>query len=308
MNEVQRRLMPAAALFMALSASVTARAEVPKIDFDKGVDVSAVLQSVKQSAKKEGKVIPASVKAYFRRYDRDCVSFTFRPNDPPQSEAVWLHSREWVEECRHIPGPPGQGGYRDCHERPGFSYRERVQITLRDRLPLLPWEYDRFSVCLEGPWLDVFDKEAAYDYKMVQGGDRDGNIVLAPIKKIAMRPDPAGITPASWTANLRLSLADRWASYYAGELTVLEVKLRKHVTFWPDVTLLEKTLTVTPSSSYEVDFPSFAGEFSQKLEQGKEYYVEYRFKRQGAVSKPDWTKSSETGKVNYQPASLALGL
>ena len=50
---------------------------------------------------------------------------------------------------------------------------------------------------------------------------------------------------------------------------------------------------------------SLRKEFSQKLEAGKNYYVEYSFKRVGKISKPDLMKVGETDKAAYQPASLA---
>ena len=122
-----------------------------------------------------------------------------------------------------------------------------------------------------------------------------------------MKPDASGITVASLSPGLKLSLADRWASYYTGEKTVLKLTLRKEVSFWPDQTVLEKELTVDPAAGYSVDFLAYGGEFSQKLEAGKKYYVKYSFKRAGKISKQDFTKTSETGKISYQPGAQAIG-
>lgn len=275
------------------------RAELPAVDFDQGVDAEAFLAEAKASAAKEKTLVKPASQASFRRFDRDCVHFSFRPEDPARSESVWLRSQEWVEECRY---DPPHGG-RNCWERPGFSYSERVQVTLRERWQMYPWESDNFEVCLEGPWLDVYRMESAYEYKMVSGGNRDGNILMAPVQKTAMRPDPAGVTPQGLSSQLRLELSDRWAAQYAGETTVVSATLVKHVKFWPDATIVSKELSFPAAASYAVDFLSFAGEFSQRLEAGKEYYVKYKFRRLGRISKDKWTDATETGKAKYQPAA-----
>ncbi len=282
-----------------------ARAELPELKFDQGIDVKAFLKEAKsQAAEKKLAADHVSARPLYRRTERDCARFTFGPNDAPVSEAVWLRSTEWIEECY----PSGPNGGQHCHERPGFTYRERVQITLRDRQPLLPWEFDRFEVCLDGPWLDIYDRETAYDYKLVAGGSRDGDLVLSPIKKIRMRPDPAGIVAESLSSGLNLTLRDRWASYYAGEQTVLVLKLRRDVPNWFDPTLLEKEIRMETAERYAVNFLNYAGEFSQKVEAGKKYYVEWSFKRLSKISTDKLQKVGETEKVAYQPgSSLAIG-
>ncbi|MBI4678093.1 MAG: hypothetical protein HY748_10970 [Elusimicrobia bacterium] len=319
--------MTAAALVFALSS---ARAELPALDFDQGIDVSDVLKTARANAaeqKRTAKAMP--VRAFYTRYDRDCAHFSIGPNDNPQTSEVWLRSTEWVEECYPGPNPPPYPNppyppyprpYRDvaahsghgpngqnCYERPGRTYQERASVSIRDRQPLLPWEYDSFDVCLEGPWLSLYQRETAYQYLVVQGGNYDGKYVLSPVKKIRMKPDPAGIVTQSFAADMALTLKDRWASYYANERTVLVLKLRKDVPNWFDATLLEKELTVPAAETYAVDFNAFASEFSQKLEAGKKYYVDYSFKRLGVVSKDTLMKVGETDRAVYQPAPAAVG-
>lgn len=298
--------MLAAAFGLAVIHAAELRAETPFVNFDQGIDVSGILsQARKEAAKPETAPIKAAQMSS-TRYDSDCVTFRFGPNDPLQSEGVWLNSREWVEECHYEPHPPHGGGGRYCHERPGYSYRERVQVTLRERKPLYPWEADSFRVCLQGPWIDVDELETAYDYSRDGGGSRDGNIVLVPGRRLLTRADRAGIT-GSLTAGLKLNLADRWASYYAGEKVTLRLKLRRDVPNWFDSTLLEKEFTFPTAEAYLVDFQAFAKDFAHKAEAGKNYYVELSFKREGSVSKNDWVKETETGRVAYQPGALTVG-
>ena len=298
-------LVSSATAILAFSTTL-AFADAPAVDFDKGVDASAVLSQAKDTAAKDAS---APIKASYigqTRYDRDCVRFTFSPTDPAASDAVWLRSQEWVTECTPV-GDPQHGGGQSCWEHPGMSYQEQARITLQNRQPLLPWEHDAFTVCMEGPWLSIYQNDTAYDYKRVSGGTYDGNFVMTPVKKIPMNADPAGITAQTFSPNLRLLLADKWFSYYAGEKTVIKVTLKKVVTFWPDATIFQKELTFDPAANYAIDAASIAAAQSQKLEAGKKYYVQYSFQRLGKVSTDKWTKTVETEKLDYQPAAAAVG-
>ena len=227
------------------------------------------------------------------------MAYSFAPNENPVSPAVYLRSTEYIEECQQT----GRG--RQCWERPGFTYTQRVQVTLRDRQPLLPWERDVFRVCLDGPWLYTNVIEAAYEYKLVSAGADNGNIILAPVRKIAMRPDPVGVL-GELSGQLVLNFKDKWASYYPDESIVLRIALKKKVKFWPDYAILEMEFTVPVAETYRFDLNKFAAQFSEKPEAGKNYYVAYSIKRTGKVSKNDFTKKLETAAVVYAPASLAF--
>lgn len=288
------------ALILSLSVPVLA---APSADFDAGVDSSAVLKAAKESAKKDATVV-ATYYPGGRRTVPDCVEFSFAPNDNPVSESVYLRSMEYIEECRPV-GDPRNGGGQQCWERPGYSYSQRVQVTIRDRQPLLPWERDTFRVCLDGPWLYTDVLEAAYDYKLVSAGADNGNIIVAPTRKIAMRPDPVGVL-ADLSGQFVLSFKDKWASYYQGETIVLKVKLRKEVKFWPDYTILEKEVALPVAEAYNLDLSKFLAEFSEKPSVGTNYYVQYSIKRVGKVSRDSFTKDLETARVSYAPASLAF--
>lgn len=296
---------PRVSLVIALSVLLPSSvlAETPVVDFDQAVDASALLDAAKSAAKSAAEPKSASAKVVhgenFRRYDTDCVTVTFAPSDNPVSERFHLESREWVEEC-YPTGDPRHGGGRQCHERPGFSHRASARVSLRDRQELLPWEFDAFRVCLTGPWLDIDALETAYEYKLVQGGGNYGDYVLAPVKKIPMRPDPVGVT-GELTPSLKASFKDRWASYYAGETVEIKYALKKHVEGWFDTLIAEGTTTAAVAETYALDL-SKAG----KLQAGKKYYLEYQIKRVGKISKDSFTKKLETAKVSYAPAALAF--
>ncbi|MBI3565151.1 MAG: hypothetical protein HY079_08145 [Elusimicrobia bacterium] len=293
---------PIIAALLLAAAAVSAHA-VTDASFDAGVDVSALAARAKDAAKKDD----AAVKASYiggSRYDTDCVRFTFSATDAPVTDRVWLRSQEWVTECQPV-GDPRRGGGQQCWDRPGFSYSEAVRITLRDRQPLLPWEHDSFRVCLQGPWVYTDALETAYDYTLVSNGADGGDIVLAAGRKIPQSPDPGGIS-GTLTAQLKMTFADKWASYYAGEKVVLKIELKKVVKFWPDATVLTKDVELPAAAAYAADLNAFVAEMASKPEAGKQYYAKYSFKRVGSVSRDSWTKAQETGRVSYAPAALAF--
>lgn len=294
-----RTLRTAALLLAAVAAPAFA---VTDASFDAGVDAGALVARAKEAAKKDA----APVKAAYvgNRYDMDCVRFTFAPQDALVTDRVWLRSQEWVTECRPV-GDPRHGGGQQCWDRPGYSYSEAVRLVLKDRGALLPWEHDSFRVCLQGPWLYTDALETAYDYTLVNDGYGSGDVVLRAGRKIAQSPDPAGIA-GTMTPQLKLTFADKWASYYAGEKVVLKLELKKVVKFWPDQTVLTKEVELPVAASYAADLNAFVGEMASKPEAGKQYYAKYSFKRVGSVSRDSWTKAQETAKVSYAPASLAL--
>ena len=294
---------PRVSLVIALSLLLpsAAPAATPAVDFDAGVDASAVLAAAKEGAKSVAAPAGAQVvrAKSFRRYDTDCVTVTFAPDASPTSERFHLESREWVEECYQT-GDPRHGGGRQCYERPGYTHRSSAQVSLRDRQALLPWEYDAFRVCLTGPWLDIDAVETAYEYKLVQGGGSYGSYVLAPVKKIPMRPDPVGVL-GELSPSMNATFKDKWASYYAGETVEIKYALKKHVEGWFDTLVAEGTLSAAAAETYALDL-SKAG----KLETGKKYYLEYQVRRVGAISKDSFTKKLETAKASYAPAALAF--
>ena len=300
----------AAALGLTLSFPSVAGAQNSDLSFDQGVSASDILRQARGAAHR-GVPIITDFYSGGTRYDQDCVTFTFGPDDKPVSDPVMLRSTEWVTECQNIPGGvvPGPGGHpmpipggQQCWDRPDYTYNKMAQVILRDRQQLFPWEYDSFNVCLSGPWLNLSSIATSHEYKVAQGGGTDGRFVLTAVKKIAMKPDPAGITAQGLSPQMTLTLQDKWASYYAGEQTVLRLLLREEALF--DSTVLDNTLP--PSETYVVNFQDYAAQFVQKMHAGRKYYVQYFFQRLGKISRQDFVKVGNTDHVRYQPATSAL--
>ncbi|MDD5304569.1 MAG: hypothetical protein PHS14_15845 [Elusimicrobia bacterium] len=288
------------ALALALAASLVAApvlAETPAVNFDQGIDMSAILKQSKEAAKTDAKVVDAQYMGG-RRTMPDCVSVSFGANDPAASPTFSLNSQEWIEECYQT-GDPRNGGGRQCYERPGMSYHEMASVTIQDRQALLPWERDTFRVCLDGPWLSIGGIETAYDYKLVSGGSYNGAFILAPTRKIAQRPDPVGVL-GDLDSAMKLTLKDKWAAYYPGETIEIKYTLKKDVPNWFDPVIAEGTLSAAVAESYAVDLSK------NKFENGKSYYVEYSIRRVGKVSKDSFTKTLETNKTTRASMSLAF--
>lgn len=288
-------MLLAAIVGLAMTASVVHAAPDA---FDQGIEVSELLKQAKQTAARpSAKVAPVTAAMY--NYERRCESYGFAPDDAPVGPWTTLYSQSWYERCTQV-GDPRHGGGRQCWREPGPSYSERVRITLQDRKPLYPWEYDSFEVCLEGPWLDVYARSTAYEYKLVRGGRGNGDYVLTPGKKLRQKADRNGIQAEAWSSQLKLMLKDKWASYYTGETTVLKLTLMQHQANWFDPTIGELELSLPAAERYEADL---AAKFAKDLKAGKSYYVKVSFSRLGAISKSDAVKSGETGKVRYEPAA-----
>ncbi|PIR15222.1 MAG: hypothetical protein COV48_15555 [Elusimicrobia bacterium CG11_big_fil_rev_8_21_14_0_20_64_6] len=287
-------------LMFALVASLIASpvfAEAPAVNFDQGIDASAILAQAKEAAKADAEVVDAQYMGG-RRTVEDCVSVSFGANDPAASPRFSLHSQEYVEECYQT-GDPRNGGGRQCYERPGMSYHELASVTLQDRKPLLPWERDTFRVCLDGPWLSIYDIETAYDYRLISGGSYNGAYILAPGKKIAQRPDPVGVL-GELDAAMKFTLKDKWASYYAGESIEIKYTLKKDVPNWFDPTITEGILSAAVAESYLVDLSK------NNFQNGKKYYVEYSIRRIGTVSNNKFTRTLESNKMTRTAMSLAF--
>ncbi|MBI4679297.1 MAG: hypothetical protein HY748_17115 [Elusimicrobia bacterium] len=281
-----------------------ALAEDIKVDFDgkKGVAVP-VLQQIRDG-NGPAPVTHPKARPVMLRTERDCVTVSFSPDEPPVSDRIRLYSREYREVCHT--GPNGQ---HYCHEELAWTYSASVRVQVTDRGPMLPWERDVFWVCLDGRWLegDVIDASHQYSLKW-QGTSYDATLLAKAGAKTRSLPDPNGITAAApaydgVAKNFILELADRWGEYYNGDQTVLTVQLKRNRPNWFDDLIVEKEISLPAAKTYAVRFADYAAEFSQSLKPGVEYYVNWRFKRVGSVSKDKWMKYRETGKSAFgQPA------
>lgn len=288
-------------LMAAVLAAANAANAAPAVDFDKGADAKAFLSAAKAGAKADKTDFKAAGLKY--RAERDCARFTFSPDGPELSEAVWLRSTEYDEQCTQT-GDPRHGGGRYCHEVPRWTHRERVQLELRNRQKLFPWEKETFEVCLEGRWLDLRAIHTAHEYKANRSG---GDYVLNAGARKAMDPDRGGIAaeaPVAQDKAVAVSFKDRWASYYAGEKVKIKASLKREVEGWFDPTLKEVELEFDAADAYAIDFNAYAKDFSEALKPGKKYYVEWGFSRIGKVSKPTYMKAGDGPTGVYQPAGF----
>jgi hypothetical protein len=290
-----------AALAIALCA-LPARAGLPA-DFDKGVDAKAAVEVIKAAAA-EAPTAAASSRPVALRTERDCVTVSFNAQDPLSSERIYLMSREYREVCSH--GPNGQTW---CREELAWTHRATARVRISDRGEMLPWEKDVFWMCLDGSWLsaDVIDASHKYALKWQIGAE--AVLTAEAGEKSASYPDPNGIAAAAprydtGSKSLAWDLSDRWSSYYGeGEATVLSFQLKRSRENWFDALVLEKEVSLPPAPSATVRFADYAAEFQEKLKDGAKYYVNWRFKRAGKVSRDAWMKYRETDLGTFAPSA-----
>lgn len=296
---------------LALALAVPASA-APDPSFEQSLDASAVLGQARAAVKTDASVV-ARHRVGSMRYDVDCATLRFGPDGRTSSDVVYLQSREWIEECYYEPYPGCDPRYNNCqpyyrcYERPGYTYRQNVQVILQSRQPLRPWEYDSFQVCLQGPWSDIRNETSAYAYKQVAGGGREGSFVMAPGQKLAMAPDPNGIALESLSSALVLALKDKWASYYAGEKTALTLVVKRRNPNWFPKKIATVTVTLPAADAYKVNLLDYAAQFSQQPAAGRQYFVQASFQRIGKISSAAEVDMGESEDATYQPGGTALG-
>jgi len=249
-----------------------------------------------------GPLDPSVRPAAFCNEPADCVDFIFDPQDK-QTEYYPLRYTEQDEVCYN--GPRGE---RECHCEMRWTTNARVQIRIPERKTPFPWERERFRMCLERNYVDYYEIATAFEYdaKFIE---HTAVVVAVPKGKIPMSPDKDGINIESFAIdaaanNYTLALADKWASYYKGEQTVLKLKLRKKV-FLGSRTLFETELRLAPADRYTVRFADYASKFSSPLEDGGKYYVELKFQRAGTISKDKVVDKDDSATIEFHKSSAA---
>lgn len=160
-NRAMRPGILAALLAFALSSPCAAAS----IDFDRGVDASAVLKAAAQQP------APPPVRAQWSQHKgwlSECKDVEVPPGRD-RSETLPLTSVELTEECDFQP----QGGLR-CFPSFGATVRKDARLLFVDRPHPTPTE--RFRVCLDGYELYVEYMSGRYEQK----ARPDGTIVLTP--------------------------------------------------------------------------------------------------------------------------------
>jgi len=281
------------ALVAALLLGSALAAKATDINFDKGVDTKGILENIK-SGEIKTELPDTKAVSRFANYTRDCAKFSFTANTPLVSPVVTLNTMEYVQECFPVPAGPNGQMTQQCHQRPGMSWHENTSINITADRKLLPWEVENFTVCLEGPWKQIYLDDKAYNYGVRENGDV---YLLTPGDKVAMNPDPNGIT-AVLTMNgkdSKVTFSDKWASYYAGGQVEIALKVRREIPIWVNATPLEQTFTFASADSYTVPFDA-SGYHSGK------YYAEFSIKRLGttAVSTEKQVKAPESARVEVK--------
>lgn len=303
---------------LAVAMALPAWAQTPAVDFDQGIDVTGVLGELRGEAAHHRYDDPFRDDYRYRdghrysprfgRTERDCATISFRPDDRLVSERVYLESREYEERCYEYPDRDGRTR-RNCHEEWVRTYRRNARVEIVGRGEMLPWERDVFEVCLDGDWLTGYVRDASHKYDLDMPGWRGDTVVAHAMSKAQAEPDPHGIRAEHFrfdkeAGNFMLGLADKWAEYYQGETVRLTLKLKRYHKNWFDSTVLTKELDLPAGENYAVNFADYASELSGDLKNGKKYYVKWRFKRVGQVSKDSWQDYRETGKAKYEGATV----
>ena len=252
------------------------------------------------------------------RYSRDCARFSFGPDDGDiLSEKVRLRSTEYVRECYSVPVTDAAGHTtydQHCYERPGQSWSESVQISIKAR-KLLSWERENLEVCIEGPWSpNLYINEAAYKYTVERIGNYDTLFELTPEYKKKMNPDLNGIQFVGFKYNkadetYTLKIKDIWAKDYAGDKIMFKVDFYKDGWWFFNSYLGKTEVTLACADTYEITFSEKDLEKSivegmeedfkgVKITKGeKKYYAKWGFKRISDLSTDKFMKKGETPKI-----------
>lgn len=319
-----RNAMMKRVLAILLSAPLLSTGAAAGMDFDQGVDVKSVLAEIKGKLEVQGRLSGKNKRGRgagrrgdgrrggrrdeytrgFDRTERDCATISVRHDDPLRSERILLESRTFEERCRTHVDRDGRER-RDCREEWVHTERRQVRVEIIGRGEMLPWERDVFRVCLDGRWLNASVIDASHEYDLRVPGRYDDTIQALAGGKIRSLPDPAGVRVSAFsmdapTGNFKMELVDRWADYYQGERLSVSVKLKRHRKFWFDETVIEKEVSFSGGRSHSIAFSDFITDLKGKLKPGAEYYVKWRFRRLGQVSKNGWVDYRETGRAAYE--------
>jgi len=323
-------------ILACLGLAVSAGAEV---NFDKGVDVKNFVELATQNSDKD--YYPQPNGPHFVRYSRDCRGFSFGPSALPlTSQRVYLDSTEYVQVCHMaqvqvcrtvqvqqchtvmVPGPnstqvprqechmvPPQECHmeqrQECYERPGQTFHSTVQLNIARR-DLFPWETESFSVCMEGPRVDMDSTKSPYSYSVDRIGQYDITFNLTPNYRVPTAPDSNGLNYAAFTfkaGKFTLSVADRWAAEYAGEKVAIKIELMKDGFLFFNSSRGEKTFTFDTAAGYalvfaESDLAKPKELIDDSADKGaSKFFVKWGFQRLGRVSTNQYVKKDETPKI-----------
>ncbi|KAF0124312.1 MAG: hypothetical protein FD189_2481 [Elusimicrobia bacterium] len=307
---------------ITLIAAGLAPANAAEIDFDRGADVKAAIES---SSERSAELPAADKYLGHSRYTRDCARFSFGPAAGEHlSERVRLSSTEFVEYCyntgpaggHYVPGPNGTPGHyvpagpsgHHCVERPGQTWYESARVLVKAR-DLKPWEREAVEVCLEGPFMDLRVLEGGYKYSVRKTGNYDTLFELTPGKRTPMSPDKEGLYEADFrheNGKYHFTVSDKWGGEYAGEKVAIKVELFRDNPNWFDSNKGGKEFVFDAARGYSMEFSeaeldrSKASGQDEEFRGAKKYYLKWGFKRLGSISKDTFVKKGQTGRVEVK--------
>ncbi len=269
-------------------------------------------------------------------FTRDCHRFGFGLSEGPMvSEVAVLESVEYVQECHYVPDPPpnngdhhgpnhgdhGQPGHgprsvdegqtkgMECHTVPADVFRRSVQLAMGPR-KILPWESDKFQVCLEGPRAEFSTISSAYEYNVQENGQYDLRYNLTPMYKIPTSPDQGGLSLNEFSyadGKFTVKVSERWPAEYAGEKVVVKVELYKDGFLFFNSFKGDKEFTFDTANGYDMTFAESDLDASKAVATpdeptrgAKKYYVKWRFRRVGSVSTGEFIEKGSTEKVEVR--------
>jgi hypothetical protein len=274
-------------------------------DLNQGIGAKEVVSMAAQA----DLAVPAAPAAARVNYSRDCVRFTFGPEDSGAlTDKIYLRSTQYETVCHTVmvPGPNGtQVPQQSCHEQPGMTWYEYGQIKMADR-KLLPWEKESFEMCLQGPWLDLYVNAAGYRYTAERSGHSGFTLfTLTAHEKTPMKADEDGVNYAGFEfkdGKFVFKATDKWAKEYAGEKIAIKVELYKDNALFFDTFKGEKEFTFDAAASYEMAFTE--DELSKPeadpadgMRGAKKYFLKWGFKRVGSISKDNFVKKDKTPAI-----------
>ena len=256
-----------------LSAPLRAELSASDINFDKGIDVHALMQQGNDPAQGGTSAGPVSA-------TRSCAVASFEPGAPSTSTPMSLQSVVTQRVCHQY------WGKNICGDQVLRTVSRNVVVTLRGRHALLPWQTEAFGVCLQDDQLSEETLKAVHQYREpVYHSDASGQwtVSLTAKRKIQSAPDSEGVTLAAVTEladGIQVDFADKWADNYKRDKTRLRVEIKRDIKFALDSKLFEMDFSTAAAPTYTVTFQ----DTEHRLRTGDKYYVVWKFQREGKVS------------------------
>ncbi len=242
----------AAALLVSAPAFCANTAVQPQ-DFN----TESVVSKLKSSDTDEMFAVPSAKFISHSYYTQSCARFTLAKSEELETVTVLLTSREMiVEEIPdvHPPVTPPGGHKASADDKmqithPGQIFTGQGKVTIAAPRTLLPWEQERFSVCMQGPNFALFRDAAAYNYTVKQ---KQGFFTLTPGTKVPTMADPDGVRLVGVSVKQNkvfATMTDKWAGYYTGVCGLIKRWIPRRLSLSPPTAIPSRSgRTCRPAS------------------------------------------------------------